>query len=324
MIYTEWLRVRGALKWTIVALGIVLVLAGIARLATFRYDATHIVADLQNDSDSKVSSVVLPDGTKRTIIVNDRRQIRATVDDRGYDGQHIDIIDRSSKGEKYDSLNAGAISVRTLKTGDGRETIVDTNAATFFGDFTVVALVISLIVATILGAPFAKENDGHLEIALTKPVDRTLLALRTMLLDCGGVLASFIVGIVFAAALHSIFQSLRIQMTAQDVFSLAVGAVAPLAWYAMLAAITASMKRGYGMAVGFAWPIGLAVIGLANIPGGAALRDALRAIFGIVSYIDPFKYMNVSAPSYTALVSLAVLALVYGTLAAIQWRRVEA
>ena len=92
----------------------------------------------------------------------------------------------------------------------------------------------------------------------------------------------------------------------------------------MLNAATASMKRNYGLVVGLAWPAALGVIGLANLPPGQPLRDGARAVFGVISYIDPLKYMNAAVISYPQLVMLVVLALIYGTLAALQWQRVEA
>jgi hypothetical protein len=324
MLYTEWLRVRGTLKWIGIVLGILLVVCVIARVATLRYDSLVFIHGLQSDPNSKVSVTTLADGTKRTVIVNDREQIRATIDDRGYDGEHIDILEPKSRHGDSANMLMGSISVKTAAAGNNQEVSIDTNNPTFFGDFTILGLVVALIAATILGAAFAKESDGHLEIALTKPIGRTSLALGTMLVDCAGVAAAFVIGVVFGFIFHAVFQSLKIHATWQDAASIAVALLASFAWYAMLNALTASMKRAYGVVVGLSWPVAGIVLALAGLPPGNAVRDILRTIFHYVSFVNPLNYLNLVVVTPNQLILLAVLALVYGTLAAIQWRRVEA
>ena len=112
----------------------------------------------------------------------------AYLDDHGYDGEHIDVVERKAHHGDSANMMIGSVSVQTTTSGNNEEIVIDTNTPTFFGDFTILGLVIALIAATILGAPFAKESDGHLEIALTKPIGRTPLAVQTMLVDCAGVM----------------------------------------------------------------------------------------------------------------------------------------
>jgi uncharacterized membrane protein YjfL (UPF0719 family) len=324
MLYTEWLRVRGALKWIGIVLGIMLVICGIARVATLRYDATMFLHNLQNEPDSKVSVTTLPDGTKRTIVVNDRQQIRATIDDRGYDGQHIVIVEPKSHNGDSANVLMGSFSVQTRGAGNNDEIVIDTNTPTFFGDFTILGLIVALIAATILGAPFAKESDGHLEVALTKPIGRTSLAVQTMLVDCVGILAAFVAGVIFGVIFHAIFQSLNVHFTWQDAASIGVALLGAIAWYAMLNALTASMKRAYGVVLGLAWPIAGLVVALTALPPGNVIRDIIRSVAQALNYINPLAQLNLVSVTPQQLILLAVLALVYGALAAILWRRVEA
>ncbi|HTA38030.1 MAG TPA: hypothetical protein VK760_03080 [Candidatus Acidoferrales bacterium] len=325
MLYTEWLRVRGALKWIGIVLGVLIVVCGIARVVMLRYDGTSFVRDLQNEPDSKVAVTTLSNGVKRTTIVNDREQVQATIDDRGYDGEHIVVVDRkANSGNSTRMLMGGSVQIQTSSSGNGQVTVLDTGEPLSFGDLTVVGLVIAMIAATILGAPFAKENDGHLEFALTKPIGRTSLTVQTMLVDCAGVIAAFAIGVAFRFVVHIIFQSFKVRMSWEDAGSIAVALLGAIAWYAMLNALTASMKRAYGVVLGLAWPIGGIVLALAGLPPGNVVRDMLRTVAHLLSYIDPLNYLNVFAVTSNQLILLAVLALVYGTLAAIQWRRVEA
>jgi hypothetical protein len=192
------------------------------------------------------------------------------------------------------------------------------------GHFVSAGVLIALIVATVLGAPFAKENDGHLEIALTKPIDRVALAAQIMGIDAVAVVVAFVLGFAFSAIVHMLFLPGSYAFTGTDFMAIVLSIAGCVAWYAMLNAATASMKRGYGAVSGLAWPIALGVIGGTHLPPGEPIRDAIRTLCTVVDYLNPLHYVLGTNLSFTELVTLLVLALVYATLAAIQWRRVEA
>jgi hypothetical protein len=250
MTYVEWLRVRGTLKWTTIVLGILFVIACVAR-------------------------VTLPAHS------------------------HMEGAHEMS-----------------------------------FGYFVVFGAVVALIVATMLGAPFARENDGHLEVALTKPIDRIGLALMTIGVDAAGIVASLAVGTLFGIGLHTIFFPPWITFHVYDAIAIVFGVIAPLSWYAMLAAATSSMRRGYGAILGIAWPVAAIVAGLSLVdPNDNALAALIHTVFWTLSRIDPLVYMHVNTEemSMTAdptwlprLAMLAILAAGYGVAAVAQWRRVEA
>jgi hypothetical protein len=250
MTYVEWLRVRGTLKWTTIVLGILFVLACVAR-------------------------VTLPAHS------------------------HMEGSHEMS-----------------------------------FGYFVIFGTVVALIVATILGAPFARENDGHLEVALTKPIDRIGLALMTIGVDAAGIVAALAVGTLFGIGLHTIFFPPWITFHVVDLIVIVSGIVAPLSWYAMLAAATSSLRRGYGAILGIAWPVAAIVAGLSLVdPNDNALAALIHTVFWTLSRIDPLVYMHVNSedmsmtadPTWLPRVTmLAILAAGYGVAAIAQWRRVEA
>jgi uncharacterized integral membrane protein len=252
MVYVEWLRVRGALKWTAIVLGILFVLTCIAR----------------------VSLQAIP--------------------------------------------HHAMVEMHEMK----------------FGYFVIVGAFVALIVATVLGAPFARENDGHLEVALTKPIDRTALALQTIGADVAGIVAAVALGTVFGIAMHTVFFPPWITFHYGDATAIVMCIMSPLAWYAMLAAATASLKRGYGAIQGIAWPVAAIVAGLSLIDGSDNPMAALiHATFWTLSRIDPLVYMRIEANDMQGVADstwlpkvtmLAVLAAGYGVLAIVQWRRVEA
>jgi hypothetical protein len=250
MVYVEWLRVRGTLKWTTIVLGILFVIACVARVTI----PTH---------------------------------------------HHM-----------------------------------EQNHEMSFGYFIVFGGVVALFVATILGAPFARENDGHLEVALTKPVDRAALALMTIGADAAGIVAALAVGTLFGIGLHTIFFPPWITFHLVDAIAIVFGVVAPLAWYAMLAAATSSLRRGYGAILGIAWPVAAIVAGLSLVdPNDNSLAALIHGTFWTISRIDPLVYMHFEASDMqmgtdaawlSRLTMLAILAAGYGIAAVAQWRRVEA
>jgi hypothetical protein len=250
MVYVEWLRVRGTLKWTTIVLGILFVIAAVARV---------------------------------TIPVHHQME-----------GNH----------------------------------------EMPFGYFVIFGGLVALIVATILGAPFARENDGHLEVALTKPIDRAGLAVMTIGVDAAGIVAALAVGTLFGIGLHMIFFPPWITFHVADAISIVSGIISPLAWYAMLAAATSSLRRGYGAILGIAWPVALIVFGLSLVdPNGNSLAALIHDTFWTLSRIDPLAYIHFAAddmkvvadPTWLSrLTMLAILAVGYGIAAVAQWRRVEA
>jgi hypothetical protein len=203
-----------------------------------------------------------------------------------------------------------------------------------FGYFVVFGVVVALIVATMLGAPFARENDGHLEVALTKPVDRASLALMTIGVDALGIIAALAIGTLFGVGLHTIFFPPWITFHSVDLIVIVFGIIGPLSWYAMLAAATTSLRRGYGAIIGIAWPVAAIVVGLSLLdPNDNAMAALVHNVFWTLSRIDPLVYMhlnfqdmNITAdPTWLPrLTMLAILAAGYGVAAIAQWRRVEA
>jgi hypothetical protein len=250
MVYVEWLRVRGTLKWTTIVLGVLFVLACIGRL--------------------------------------------------------------SLSGHSH----------------------MEGNHEMSFGTFVVFGAVVALIAATMLGAPFARENDGHLEVALTKPVDRASLALMTIGVDAAGIIGALVVGTLFGLLFHMIFFPPWITFHFVDGIVIVFGIIAPLSWYAMLAAATSSLRRGYGAILGIAWPVAAIVAGLSLVdPSDNSMAALIHATFWTLSRIDPLVYMHFGAdemkmtadPTWLPrLTMLAVLAAGYGIAAVVQWRRVEA
>lgn len=237
-----------------------------------------------------------------------------------------------------DHISVGSLRMSDRHQGKFKIVTIDTNAATPIGYYFALADLMALIVATALAAPLAREADGHLEISLTKPASRTRFALGSIGVDIAGIVCASAMTIVALLVVQALFEVPHVDFGGVGGDVLAMAVALPAAWYAMLCAATTSMRRGYGAVLGFAWPIAFLVVVFANIqPGDSLVLAAIRDVFWVVSRIDPLTYPasineTVTAVAHGTTVPGAALRLgaelalfiVYGALAIVQWRRLEA
>jgi hypothetical protein len=340
MVYVEWLRVRGVLKWTVIVLGALLLIAVVARIALIGVErqAYGRVDAMASEKGSTVVESTAPDGARRTTIDNRTKQFHVVIDDYGWGHKRITVLDLSDRDSGHENVSAGSIHIQTLPSGRGSLTVIDTDQPQGFGNFAISGVFIALIVATILGAPFARENESHLEIAFTRPASRVRLGLLTMGADAAGMAFAFLLGTAWSLLATTLFQIPRITFDSGDALAIALGICAPWAWYAMLNAATAWTKRGYGAMLGFAWPVALIIVlglELWSPPAGNLGLQAFHDVARALSYIDPFSYVRFSvvavdgksliqSSAMREILALLGLTVVYSALALFEWKRVEA
>jgi hypothetical protein len=339
MTYVEWLRVRNALRVVAIVLGVVIVITLILRLSALRWDNLDSqIGQWMSDPGTKISRTTLPDGTRRTTIDDVKAKTTVVIDDRGYQGKHIVVTEPRGKHHEDETKATvfGSFEVHESHTRTTDTTIVDTNGTTPFLYYMAIADVVALIVATMLGAPFARENDGHLEVALTKPISRVRLAVGTMGVDIIGIVASSPMTVVALLICQSMFELPRFTLNGVNMQSVIMGVIFPVTWYAMLCAATSSLKRGFGVVLGLSWPVAILVTVFAVISwGNSFVGQAVHSIFWIVSRIDPLTYLvfpggnDISVarpmPNFIPRASiLLTLFVIYAAAAIVQWRRVEA
>ncbi|MDP9025616.1 MAG: hypothetical protein M3N13_09620, partial [Candidatus Eremiobacteraeota bacterium] len=172
MTYVEWLRVRNVLRILAVVLGVLIVVSLVLRISFSSYiDSDEaFLKHIQTQPGTKVTHAVLPGGIPQTIIDDPIDKTHVTIDNLGYGGRHI-VIQEPKSGDhtSHDHISMGSVQVMESDKGGIRTTVVDTNGAVPFLFYMFASNIVALIIATILGAPFARENDGHLEVALTRP-----------------------------------------------------------------------------------------------------------------------------------------------------------
>ena len=199
-----------------------------------------------------------------------------------------------------------------------------------WADLFGVAGFVAAILATILGTCLAAENCGHLEIAWTRPVSRASYAARLMAVDVVGIVAMFAL-VVVAGLVHAAIWHHHMVVDATTGPALLRFILDALAWYALIAALTASVKgRSAGAIAGFSW-LGagiIAVLAEVNLPG------ALQLLVKALNYFNPLVYLTFSSgtTAHTMIqlsAQLSTIALcciiALGLWAALgQWRRLEA
>ena len=344
MDYVAALRGRRLMIATAIVLAVALLVSAVIRMAMPHSLASDLSFDnMAHEKGAIVTHTILPNGAKKTVTVLPKKHTRIVAIDRGYLGGTVTITRPARKGERPTKPTHGfsfAIS-STTKTKDGiHSSSIRLGGRTDLGFFSVFAIFVGLIVATMRALSFASENDGHLEMTFARPVSRELVALRIVATDMLTIVATEALTIVagIAGLAMYVFPSLAISPYTAAVLLAAV--LIPMAWYGMLLCATASMKRGYGIVVGLAWPIALGLPGVASIQSSLPFLRGIQVLSATLMHIDPLWYLHAvtinsdesmkdlasvwSRSTDTALLSVAILAVVYIGAAMLQWRRVEA
>lgn len=338
MTYVEWLRVRNCLRITFIILGILVALALILRISFARYQSPEAwIAHVATEPGTTERHVTLADGTKRLILDDPSDRTHIVVDDHGSAGRHIVITEPTSNERERSHVDIGSMSVHESRHGSMTTTTIDTNGSVPMLIYMGFADVVALIVATILGAPFAREIDGHLEIALTKPISRARFAIGTIGADVAGILAVLLVSVIAFYICGLFFGVFKIDFSGVNARAVPMGVAMSLAWYALLCAATAWIGRGYAAVLGFAWPVVLVVNGLAKIPPTSAVASFVHYVAWSLAQLNPLWHAawtgvhvdsagaSPSDPTFGLRLAINVLLFaVYAALAVWRWQRVEA
>ena len=188
------------------------------------------------------------------------------------------------------------------------------------------------IMATALGSTLAQENDGHLELACTKPYSRTRYAASAIAIDMAAIVIALLVGFAFIL-IHIVIDHPNERLVAGP--DAAVNALRfmlfPLAWYALIVGLSAG-ARGTAVVQGLMWLIALVLVVLRDAP----LSPMWHGVFVALNTVNPLIYasyqdrgdVTISGASplhvLTSTAMLAALVVAGWAAATIQWRRVEA
>jgi ABC-type transport system involved in multi-copper enzyme maturation permease subunit len=344
--YSEVLRGMRALRVIAIILGIFLALAIILRLWAFsEHNPEAVASALQASPTAHVTTKTLADGTIETTVNDPMKQVHAVIERRGQ-FFHMDVTlpaTYSLSSERF--LAIGNLSVDRSRRGGMSRVVVTREGSGSANDIGIgilfaISCVIGLVTATMLGGVLAKENDGHLELAWTKPVSRERLAIASIAADMVTIVVSQLAMFALTLIIVLMFVWPHLYANALTPWVIGLAVLAPLAWYACLTAFSASLKRGLGLVCGLGWLVALMV---PSIAGATAYSDSdlgrtVHTVFQSIAYVDPIAYvsfhgsvgaggMQMQTAGGTiefSVLMLLVLTIVYATLAVLQWRRVEA
>jgi hypothetical protein len=334
MNYVEWLRVRNCLRVVAIVLGVLLVLGLCARLwlaVEFGSDQS-VLSHIAKDPGT-ITTHTTYNGQPRTILINPREHVRVTIDDRADGGRTVTIVQpKEVASGDNESDNIGSVKITTTTGPVNRTTIIDTDSAVPIEFYLGFAYIVALIVATVLGCSYARENEGHLEYALLKPVARERYALGVIAADFTCILASMVLTVIAITIGQAFFERPRVDFGGFQWWFVATVFLVPLAWWTFLNAASASLKRGSGAILGFSWPVSLFLIGIASFDlSGSTLGRVIHAVAWGLSRLTPLTYGIYNSGSHAestvhagSVLGALILLIVYGALIIVQWRRVEA
>lgn len=349
MFYAEWLRVRNCLRILAIVFAALFVIVALLRVALNGQIAgsrAWINVEM-HERGARVTTTRLADGSTQTIYDVPSDHDRIVVVDRGWHGKTITVSGPGVENDRSQTFQVGTLGVHaTRSTAQGGAIQVTTDAPESARDLLLLAAFVALIIATVLSGPLANENHNHLEVVWTKPISRERYALGVFGVDAIGILASMALAIVFMLLSTALFELPIIVIDPQTPAVLALTIFTPLAWYALLTAAAASLKRGRGAVLGLGWCAALFILPVTM--GFLALQQPAVHFVGVVlSYLmllDPILYIHMSgssapgdgtpvygvmysvlgAPAATRAAIVFALALIYSALSLVQWHRLEA
>ncbi|MFN2527727.1 MAG: hypothetical protein ABR584_03320 [Candidatus Baltobacteraceae bacterium] len=331
MYYVEFLRVLRTLRIVGLVLAAVILLSLVLR--PFSHGGFNETGTIAGVDASKVSVRVNADGSQTrsftgthgqhvTIVVHPDRTETITVDDPAYAGKKDEA-----------QVQIGPVKVKTTRSGRHRVSTITNDMKLPFSILVLISGCAAAIVATLFGLALSRENDGHLELAWTKPASRETYALTAVAMDVAGILAtglSMLFTILLVLAVYGGFPYLvagdHALLTA--LFSIFFA----LSFYGIVLAATSSMRRG-GLVLSLLWPAALILPGLVRVEW-----MNLGTVARTLNTVNPVAYLYAFAtspeatrlftlmPNGAAIQFLAPLVLfIAGVMLSLaQWRRLEA
>jgi|GEM_PF-1040824 len=350
MYYVEFLRVFRALRiYTIVLLAVILI-ALISRLSLGTQWNNFWVDHYDNTPSAHKTIELGPNGTEKTTIDDPAGGLRivqvrtaGTLDVMVYESQghfakyHPGKRNRGPRRQNLAGQNRpDGIRMDEYTAPDGTHITHYVNDRHLPADvFIVVCGFLAAIFASVIGGSLSKENDGHLELAWTKPTSRQKFAGTMFAIDAAGILASGLLAFVTAIVVGWMFLGRPVLVWTPDTTgNIALAILFPLSWYALGQALTASLQRA-GPVLGMSWVIGLACLATVHVP-----YPVIQLIVRTFNTSNPLAYYSsqnghpstidgvsptlLAATQFNDILALLAITIIAITASLVQWRRLEA
>jgi hypothetical protein len=140
------------------------------------------------------------------------------------------------------------------------------------------------IYASSVGTSLNRENVTR-DLSWTKPLARSVLAARYVLIDLVGVVIAFAIALV-AIGIIATYMHFPPYVDAQAPVELALGAGIGAMWYGLLQVLTCAAPPGARSLAGVLWPVALVCGALSAVPG------SIGAIMRAIDVLNPLSYMG--------------------------------
>lgn len=323
MNYVEFLHVVRNLRNLGIILGALVVLALIGR--PFSHDHGQDVIP----NDRPVQTEHRADGTMIQRYTSGRgNHVTVETDPRG--AQTITVISPARPAHRATHIRFGPVNVEGYNRGKNHISVVKHDPRIPAGTLFLIAAMVGAIVAAIFGLALSRENDGHLELAWTKPASRLRYALGAVAMDTAGAVAAAVMTLVTIVLVLAIYGEAGHIVIYPDSWIAAVFSIAfALSFYGIIVAVTASLR---GAAATGAFAVLFPVMFL--LPVFSGIRGNVGTIVRAVDTINPNAYFynfagggNFTWFTQTAQLDILILLaiLCVGVAASLlQWQRLEA
>lgn len=344
--FVEYQRALRTLRVIAIICGVLFLMAVAGRIAVHGHGPDSYMGNIESSPTAHITHETLADGSRRTTVDDPVKHIHAVATIHGAD-VHVEITQPNhSTGRDSRNVYIGNVVInQTVDRKNGMEhvTIHTSTDRSFPLDVLfLVSIIMGFIAASMLGGALAKENDGHLELAWTKPVSRERYALGAFAVDVLAIIAAQVLFVVTALLCALLFFVPHVAVEPQGILRIALSMLGCIAWYAALTGWSASLKRGPGLVIGLGWLFGTIVPGITQLLDQSTipLLAVLHAVLLAITYLDPLAYIGLHSthgvqvsgtpvgalhlPMALACYALAALIIFYLAAAVAQWRRVEA
>lgn len=334
--FVEYLRAKRALFIALILVGLFFLTCVVLR-ASLHDGWWHTGFD--TSPTAHVTKTRLPDGSMRTVVDDPQRRTHAVIVQSPNGTVTIDATEPKDSGTQRDrnTLTMGSSTLNSTVHGDTVHTVgryVPERPGYPLGILFLITIPMGLIVASLLGGVLSKENDEHLELAWTKPVSRERYAGSAIAVDAIAIALSQMLALAVGLLANLMFFVPRFEYDGNTGWAILMAFAVPIAWYALVTAASASLKRGPGMVIGLGWVAAVLIPGIYGVLQGPAKASSVAAgfaaVFHALTYIDPIAYLTFHnnqpgmMPWPAAAGVLCALVAGYLALAVAQWRRVEA
>lgn len=340
--FVEYQRALRALRIAGIILGVLFLIAVIGRISSHTHGIDSVLGDVESSPTAHVTHQTLADGTQRTVVDDPAKKVHAVALIQGR-SVHLEITQPAHGGHEHDNVIGGGVTISETTKGGIDRTVIDAKRGIQipFGILFATSIVMGFIVASLLGGVLSKENDGHLELAWTKPISRERYAVAAFAIDIAAIILSQIFWVATALVCMMLFFAPGVTFEENAGLHTAITVLGSIGWYAALTGWSASIKRGPGIVIGLGWLFATIVPGIADALKGSTipLISAIYAVLHGLSYLDPLAYISLHVTSSsmsgaavgalqlslaTSCIALAALIVFYLAVAVAQWRRVEA